>query len=92
MATTQQEERPTDLQKQERQQMRSLIGKKVLDTLGQPANLLRVQVQTLWGDYFRVNVLVGPDMASFKIAHSFFVLADAGGNILCSTPKLAKGY
>jgi hypothetical protein len=69
MATKRQEHQPTDLQEQERQQMRALIQKNVLYALGQPANLLRLQVQTLWGDYFRVNVLVGPDMVSLVIGH-----------------------
>jgi hypothetical protein len=90
MATKQQEQQPS--QKQERDQMRALIGKNVLQTLGQPANFLRLQVQTLWGDRFRVNVLVGSDMASAKIVDSFFVLVDAEGNILSSTPKIAKMY
>ena len=92
MATKQQEKQTTDSVKQERQQMSALIGKTVLHTLGQPGNLIRVQVRTLWGDYFRVNVLVGPDAASVKIAHSFFLLADAEGNILSSTPKIVKKY
>jgi hypothetical protein len=92
MATKQQEKQPTDSEKQERQQMNALIGKNVLLTLGQPGNLNRVQVRTLWGDYFRVNVLVGPDIASVKIAHSFFVLADAEGKILSCNPKITKQY
>jgi hypothetical protein len=92
MATKQQEKQPTNADKQERQQMSALIGKTVLSTLGQPSNLIRVQVRTLWGDYFRVNVLVGADVASVKIAHSFFLLTDAEGNILSSTPKIVKKY
>jgi len=92
MATKQQEKQTSDSEKQERQQISALIGKTVLHTLGQPGNLIRVQVRTLWGDYFRVNVLVGPDVASVKIAHSYFLLADAEGNILSSTPKIVKKY
>ena len=92
MATKQQEKQTSDAEKQERQQMSALIGKTVLHTLGQPGNLIRVQVRTLWGDYFRVNVLVGPDPASVKIAHSFFLRADDVGNIVSSTPIITKQY
>jgi hypothetical protein len=92
MATKQQEKQPTDSEKQERQQMTALIGKNVLSTLGQPGNLIRAQVRTLWGDYFRVNILVGPDLASVKIAHSYFLSADAEGNILSANPKITKLY
>jgi hypothetical protein len=92
MATKQQEKQTTESEKQERQQMSALIGKAVMQTLGQPGNLIRVQVRTLWGDYFRVNILVGADLASVKIAHSFFLLADGEGNILSSNPKIVKKY
>jgi hypothetical protein len=92
MTTKQQEKQPADSEKQQRQQMGALLGKKVLHTLGQPGNLIRMQVRTLWGDYFRVNVLVGPDAASVKIAHSFFLLSDGEGNILSSNPAIVKHY
>ena len=61
-------------------------------SLGQPGNFFRVQVRALWGDYFRVNVLVGPDIASVKVAHSYFLLADGSGNILSSNPEITKRY
>ena len=93
MATKQQEKQPTaDTEQQERQQLSALIGKNVMLTLGHPGNLNRVQVRTLWGDYFRVNVLVGPDVASVKIAHSFFLSTDGAGNILTSNPAITKQY
>jgi hypothetical protein len=92
MATKQQEKQAADAEKQGRPQVGTLITKNLLRSLGQPANLVRVQVRTLWGDYFRVNVLVGPDQASVKIAHSFFVRADGVGNILSSTPMITKQY
>jgi hypothetical protein len=92
MATKQQEKQPADSEKPERVQMGAQIGKNVLSTLGQPSDLFRMQVRTLWGDYFRVNVLVGPDLASVKIAHSYFLLADGAGNILSSTPAITKKY
>ena len=67
----------------------TLIGEQVIHTLGQPDGLQRVQVRPLWEDHYRVNVLVGADAASAMIAHSYFVEADADGNIIESTPKIA---
>jgi len=92
MATKQQEKQATESEKQGRQQLSAMIGKNVLHTLGQPTDLIRMQVRTLWGDYYRVNVLVGPDVTSVKIAHSFFLQADAEGKILSSTPSISKKY
>jgi hypothetical protein len=92
MATKQQEKQITEEAKSSRQQMTTVIGKNVLTALGHPGNLIRVQVRTLWGDYFRANVLVGPDVASVKIADSFFLSADASGNIVTCTPAIVKKY
>jgi hypothetical protein len=61
-------------------------------TLGQPGDLHRVQVRWLWEDHYRVNVLLGVDAASAKVAHSYFLVADGDGNILASTLKLLKRY
>ena len=92
MAKTQQEKQVADTEQKDRTLIDALIGKNVLFTLGQPDNFLRVQVKTLWDDFFRVNVLAGPDMASAKVAHSYFLHTDGSGNILSSTPAIAKRY
>jgi len=42
--------------------------------------LHKVQVRRLWDDHYRVNVLIGEDAASAKIANSYFVEADGDGN------------
>jgi hypothetical protein len=92
MATKQKEELPVDAEKPGRPEVGALITKNVLRSLGKPGNLIRVQVRTLWGAYYRVNVLVGPDVASVKIAHSFFLRADDIGNIVSTTPIITKQY
>jgi hypothetical protein len=92
MPTKQQGEQPTQLKKQARQQLNAAIGKYVMHTLGQPGNLRKLQVWELWEDHYRVNILVGPDAASAKIAHSYFLVADADGKILTSTPRITKHY
>ena len=70
--------------------LKALIGKQVLHVLGEPRNLLKVQVRSLWDSYYRVNVLVGVDATCAKIPHSYFVVADGDGNVLAATPKIHK--
>ncbi len=93
MSKMQQQENEHKVQeKQARQQRKAVIGKHVINTLGQPDNLHRVQVKHLWEDHYRVNVLVGVDAASAKVANSYFLAVDSDGNILASTPKITKQY
>jgi hypothetical protein len=90
---TQQQETGDKIQKQQtRQQRKVAIGQHVMHTLGQPGNLYAVQVRDLWDDHYRVNVFVGVDAASAKVAHSYFLVADSNGNILASTPKITRQY
>ncbi len=69
-----------------------LIKKWVLDMLGEPVDLREVQVRRLWPDRYRVNILVGVDAASVRIAHSFFLEANRDGDIVGSTPGITKQY
>jgi hypothetical protein len=92
MPTKEQGKQPVNQEKQARQQLNAVIGQRVMLTLGQPGDLHRVQVRWLWEDHYRVNVLLGVDAASAKVAHSYFLVADGDGNILASTPKLLKRY
>ena len=39
-----------------------------------------------------LNVFVGVDAVSAKVAHSYFLVADGDGNFLGSTPKITKQY
>jgi hypothetical protein len=73
-------------------QLNALIGKQVLNTLGQPDGLVKTQVRPLWHDHFRVNVFVGLDAASAKVAHSYFLVVDGDGTIIASTPKITRQY
>ena len=81
-----------DMEKHQRETLHALIGEQVIHTLGKPGDLLRVQVRRLWEDYFRVNVLVGQDIVSVKIANSYFVKTDSDGKIVESSPKIIKQY
>lgn len=88
----QEEQRLTEQKKQESGLLEAVVRDKVMSNLGWPANLLRVQVASLWGNYYRVNVFVGPNATSCKIAHSYFLEADGNGKILSSTPAITKTY
>ena len=77
---------------QEGRPLHAVIGAQVLHTLGQPGDLHRVQVRPLWGDHYRVNVLVGVDSVSAKVAHSYFLVADGDGNIVAATPEITRQY
>jgi hypothetical protein len=92
MATKQQDEQDARQDRQASQQRDATIGRRVVHVLGQPRQLQRVQVRRLWEDNYRVNVFVGPDSTSSRIAHSYFLVADSDGNITASTPTLTKQY
>jgi hypothetical protein len=64
---------------EQQQKLDALIGKRVIDTLGKPGGLHKVQVRRLWDDHYRVNVLIGEDAASVTIANSYFLEADSDG-------------
>jgi len=88
----QQEKQPPDAEDQGRQQRQSVIRGHVLRALGPPDALHRVDIRRLWEDHYRVNIFVGPDGASARVAHSYFLVTDGNGNILASTPKIRREY
>jgi hypothetical protein len=92
MPVQQQDKQDRDRKKQEREQQSAVIGKYVMHTLGQPGDLRTVQVKRLWEDHYRVNVLVGQDAASARVAHSFFLVADCDGKVVTCTPDISKKY
>jgi hypothetical protein len=73
-----------------RDALHAVIAEQVVHGLGSAAPPHRVQVRSLWGDFFRVNVLVGADAASLKVANSYFLKTDSEGRIVESTPKMVR--
>ena len=92
MQTKPPREQHIDLERHKRETLNALIGERVIHTLGEPGDLLQVQVRRLWENHYRVNILIGADAASGKVANSYFLQADGAGNILQSTPKILKQY
>jgi hypothetical protein len=89
---TQPLEQHIDKDKGKRDKLNALIGEQVMHTLGEPGNLLKVQVRPLWENFYRVNFFIGSDTAFAKISNSYFVQAESDGNIVASTPKIMKQY
>lgn len=92
LAEKEQEQKLAEQKKQERGLLEAVIRDDVLSVLGRPADLHCVQVRCIWGPHYRVNVFVGQDAASFRVAHSYFLKADSNGKILTSSPALTKVY
>jgi hypothetical protein len=92
MPTTQEREQLRDLKQHRRDTLNALIGEQLIHTLGAPGDLLKVQVRRLWANKYRVNIFVGVDVVTAKVAHSYFLSVDANGNIMESTPKITKQY
>ena len=81
-----------DMGRPSRKTLEELIGGQVVHTLGSPDDLLMVHVRPLWKDRYRVNVFVGKDATSARVANSYFLVVDDDGNIVTSSPKIAKLY
>jgi hypothetical protein len=81
-----------DEERRGREMRNTLIGDQVIQALGRPPGLQQVQVRALWEGHYRVNVLVGGDITSVKIANSYFVQADGKGTILGADPRITKRY
>src|SRR5579871_3694717 len=90
MSTTQKREDSNQLKQDTRDALHSVIAEQVLHSLGKPLVRHRVQVRSLWEDFFRVNILAGEDAASLKVANSYFLKTDRNGMILESRPAITR--
>jgi hypothetical protein len=81
-----------DVERHQRETLNALVGEQVLHALGEPGDLLKVQVRPLWGGNYRVNVFVGANAACARVAHSYFVVADGDGNVLQANPAINRCY
>jgi hypothetical protein len=81
-----------NLAQHKREMLHAIIGEQVIHGLGEPSDLLKVQVKPLWDDHYRVNVLAGADAASVRIAASYFVVANSEGTLTACTPKIVRQF
>lgn len=92
MPAKQQNKATTERATDEHVQLNAQIGSHVIQALGRPGDLFSVQVRRLWEEHFRVNILVGVDAASTRIAHSYFLVADTSGLVRSTTPPIKRQY
>jgi hypothetical protein len=93
MPNNQQWDQPKDPMNQiDREALDKVIKKQVIDALGAPIDLREVQVRKLWPDHYRVNVIVGENAGSVRIAHSFFLVIDSNGSLISANPRITKQY
>jgi hypothetical protein len=92
MPAQQKDKQSSGRENHESEQLTTQIGNHVLHALGQPSALSRVQVRRLWENRYRVNVLVGTDVTTTKIAHSYFLVTDDDGNVKVTTPAITRQY
>ncbi len=90
MSTAKQAEQANALNQHTADALLKVIAEQVIHGLGKPAIPHLVQVRSLWGHFFRVNVLTGEDATRMKVAHSYFLKTDSEGLIVTSTPKIVK--
>lgn len=92
MPTREQDKPRAEPAKQTQEQRSGALAGPLLQALGRPTALYRVEVRHLWKRYYRANVFVGADVASMRVAHSFFLEADDDGNIIASAPPITRMY
>ena len=80
------------LEKEKREILNTLIKDQVIHALGTPMDLRHVQVRKVWNDHYRVNVIVGVNAGSVRVANSYFLKIDSDGSLITATPKITKQY
>ncbi len=86
-------EQPKDEMKRDaREALDELIREQVIQALGRPVDLRVVQVRNVWKNNYRVNVILGANAGSVRIANSYLLEIDSEGSIIAATPKITKQY
>jgi hypothetical protein len=80
------------MERHEQEALNAVIREQVMHALGKPDDLLAVAVRPLWDKFYRVNVFVGPEIGSARVANSYFLEIDGDGKIAASTPKITRQY
>jgi hypothetical protein len=68
------------------------VARNVLNRLGTPPKLYRVVVRHVAHRKYRANVFISTGAGISRVAHSFFIDADADGKIIESSPAIARTY
>jgi hypothetical protein len=89
-----QSEQPKEntMEKHQRETLDDLIREQVMDALGTPTDLRNVQVRKVSDTQYRVNVIVGVNAGSVRVANSYFLVIDSDGGLVTATPRITKQY
>ncbi len=79
-----------ELTKPEEAERRVVLQRHVMQALGLQSEPQTVQVRRLWDNRYRVNVFIGKDVVSARIAYSYFLLVNPDGTIIEACPAIAK--
>jgi hypothetical protein len=86
-------EQPKDqMDGDEREELENQIREQVIRNLGRPIDLRIVQVRKVWDNHYRVNVVVGKNAGSVRVANSYLVVIDSEGSLIAATPEITKQY
>jgi len=80
------------MKREEREAIDKWISEQVIHALGRPTDLRDVQVRKVWDDHYRVNIIVGANAGSVRVANSFFLKIDSKGGLIATTPTITKQY
>lgn len=80
------------MQQDEPETLNNQIREQLIHAIGTPINLRNVQVRKVWNHHYRVNVIVGVNAGSLRIANSYFLKIDNDGSLVAATPKITKQY
>jgi hypothetical protein len=86
------EQPKVEMKRAEHKPLDFVIRDQVIQALGKPIDLRNVQVRKVWKDHYRVNVLVGLNAASVRIANSYLLKVDSDGSVIAATPQITKQY
>ncbi len=81
-----------ELKRDDRKTLDNRIREQVIHALGKPTDLRNVQVRKVGKDHYRVNVNVGDNAGSVRVANSYFLEIDSTGCLIAATPKITKQY
>ena len=86
-------EQPNDkMGPDKRETLDDLIREQVIYAIGRPIDLRNVQVRKVWNHHYRVNVIVGVNAGSLRIANSYFLKIGSDGSLIAATPKITRQY
>ena len=85
-------EHVADEAKRQHLRVNAIIRERVMHLMGEPSGPYLVQVRPLWGDFYRVNIVLGDSAGPVRIANSYFLRVNGDHSIAESTPQISRQY